>query len=108
MEIGLNEKELSGIKQVLARHSQVEEAILYGSRAKGTFMPASDIDITLLGTALDLTLQQVIEQELDDLLLPYKIDLSIYHDITNQDLKEHIKRVGKVLFRKGRNFEKMI
>ncbi len=41
-----------------------------------------------------------IENELDDLLLPYKIDLSIFHKIEDLDLIEHINRVGIVFYEK--------
>jgi hypothetical protein len=41
-----------------------------------------------------------IENEIDDLLLPYKIDLSIFHKIENHQLLEHIKRIGKVFYEK--------
>jgi predicted nucleotidyltransferase len=83
---------------IFSSHSQLEKVVLYGSRAKGTFKPNSDIDITIIGSQLNLSNLQQIETELDDLLLPYKIDISIYHHITNPDLIEHIARVGKVLF----------
>ena len=36
-----------------------------------------------------------IENEIEDLMLPYKLDLSLFHQIENPDLIEHIKRVGK-------------
>ena len=99
--IGLNDTDIHKIQEVFASHPEVEKAILYGSRAKGNYKPASDIDLTLLGTGLNLTIQQKIENELDDLLLPYKIDLSIYYQISNKDLTEHIDRVGKVFYTKG-------
>ncbi|NEW85401.1 MAG: nucleotidyltransferase domain-containing protein [Mariniphaga sp.] len=95
---GLNKDVIEKIKGVFALHSEVDEAVLYGSRAKGTYKPASDIDLTLIGKSLNLTIQQKIENELDDLLLPYKFDLSIHHQITNKDLIAHIERVGKPFF----------
>ena len=73
---------------------------MYGSRAKGNYRNGSDIDLTLIGKKLDLSKQFIIETELDDLLLPYKIDLSIYHKIENQDLIDHIKRVGSLFYKK--------
>ncbi len=36
-----------------------------------------------------------IENEIDDLLLLYKVDLSMYHLIDNENFKDHINRVGK-------------
>jgi predicted nucleotidyltransferase len=98
MEFGLKDSDIEKIKSVLASYNEVEKAILYGSRAKGNYKPASDIDLTLLGSGLDLTRQQMIESKLDDLLLPYKFDISIYHQIADSSVIEHIKRVGKFLY----------
>ncbi len=56
----------------------LEEAILYGSRAKDTYKPGSDIDLTLKGQELDISVMNKISIKLDDLLLPYTFDLSIY------------------------------
>jgi predicted nucleotidyltransferase len=94
MKYGLKEHIIKAIQGVFAKYPQVENATLYGSRAKGNYRPNSDIDLTLKGENLDLSTLFKIETDLDDLLLPYKIDLSIFHKIENQDLIEHIDRVG--------------
>lgn len=101
MPYGLKEHTIQAIRGVLAAHPQVEQAILYGSRAKGSYRNGSDIDLVLLGPDLDLTTQFKIETELDDLLLPYKIDLSLHHHISNPDLLDHIARVGKLFWEEG-------
>jgi predicted nucleotidyltransferase len=77
---------------------EVRQAILYGSRAKGNERPSSDIDLTLLGENLNLSVLFEIKNELDDLLLPYTIDLSINRHIENPALLAHIARVGKVFY----------
>ncbi len=99
---GLKETTIHKICAVLARYPQVEQAILYGSRAKGNYKNGSDIDLTLRGGA-DLTLKVLykIMGELDDLLLPYTIDLSIFDDISDLDVIEHIQRVGITFYQKG-------
>ena len=74
--------------------------LLYGSRARGDYKPASDIDITMKGENIDLTLLSEIECDLDDLLLPYKLDISIYDRISNSDLIHHSDRVGVKLYEK--------
>ncbi len=94
MAYGLKNKHIEAIHSVFAQYPQVEKAILYGSRAMGNYRPGSDIDITLTGSDLTLKILSKIEMDLDDLLLPYKIDLSILKQISNPDLQEHIKRVG--------------
>ena len=80
----------------------MEQAILYGSRAKGNYRSGSDIDLTLHGGA-DLTLNVIykILNDLDELLLPYTIHLSIFDDISDQDVIAHIQRVGVVFYKKG-------
>jgi type I restriction enzyme S subunit len=100
MLYGLKETDIQKIEQVFASHKEVEQAIIYGSRAKGNYKPASDIDLTLMGEGLDLTLQYRIEDDLDDLLLPYKMDVSVFRQITNTDLIGHINRFGKVFYKK--------
>ena len=95
-EYGLSKQAIRDIKSTLAKYPQVTQAILYGSRAKGNFRAGSDIDLTLKGTELTLEILCKIENDLDDLLLPYKIDLSIYSKITDQAVLEHIDRVGKI------------
>lgn len=100
MPYGLKEKHINAIHSVFEHYPEIEKAILYGSRAKGNYRNGSDIDITLKGEHLTLSLLFAIETVLDDLLLPYKIDLSIYHKIENPDLIEHINRVGLTFYLK--------
>ena len=74
---------------------------MYGSRAKGTFRNGSDIDLTLLGKGLTLSILFAIENDLGDLMLPYKIDLSILQKIEDPDLVGHIERVGVGFYQKA-------
>ena len=102
MKYGLPQSTVQKICAVLSRYPQVERAILYGSRAKGNYKNGSDIDLTLRGGA-DLTLNVIykILTDLDKLLLPYTIDLSIFDDISDPDVIEHIRRVGATFYEKG-------
>jgi hypothetical protein len=47
-----------------------------------------------------LNMQDIMrmETEIDDLLLPYKLDISLLHQISNEDLRRHIDRVGIVFY----------
>ncbi|CAN5275414.1 nucleotidyltransferase domain-containing protein [soil metagenome] len=100
MPYGLQRKELARIQEVFSRHPQVKEVILYGSRALGTHRKGSDIDITLTGKGLNLRSLSKIEADLDDLLLPYPFDVSVFRKIENPELRNHIERVGKVIYRR--------
>lgn len=101
LDSGLKTQTIKAINGVFAQYPQIDQAILYGSRATGTYRPGSDIDLTLEGKTLTLTLLNKIDNEIDDLLLPYKFDLSIRHKIENEDLIEHIERVGVVFYERG-------
>ncbi len=100
MKHGLKEETMARIRGVFAAFPVVEKAVLYGSRAKGNFKPGSDIDLALFGNDLDLMTLHKIEDALDDLLLPYEIDLIIYERIANAELREHIERVGMVFYKR--------
>ena len=99
--MGLSAATLEQICATLARFPQVEKGVVYGSRAKGNFKPGSDIDLTLRGEGLTLSLLGDIDMALDDLLLPYEIDLSIYDQLGHAELVAHIDRVGRVIYRRG-------
>ena len=68
--------------------------ILYGSRAKGNFREGSNIDLSIDSKELSYAQLLRIETEIDDLNMPYKVDLSILRMIDNQNLVEHIARYG--------------
>jgi len=95
---GLSAATVAKIHGVLSQHAGVEQAILYGSRAKGNFKPGSDIDLTLTGHGLDERIRGRIDSDLDDLLLPYEIDLSLFSELNHRELIEHIRRVGVVFY----------
>lgn len=98
MNHGLSRSTVERIRGVLARFPEVEKAVLYGSRAKGTHRPGSDIDLTLHGSALGQPLLARIDEEMDELLLPYQMDLSLFAGLTHPALLDHIQRVGVVLY----------
>jgi predicted nucleotidyltransferase len=97
---GLESEDIEKINNVLRQYTEVEKAILYGSRAKGNYRPYSDIDLTLTGIDLTPQLYRIIDK-IDDLLLPYTFDISILSDISNPGLIDHINRVGQVFYERG-------
>ena len=102
IQFGLTKACIDEIKRIFAQYDEIEEAILYGSRAKGNFKAGSDIDLTLKGKGLNLSILNKISLALDDLMLPYTFDLSLYYQIREADLIDHIQRVGKVFYSKDR------
>jgi predicted nucleotidyltransferase len=92
--------DIDKIKLIFANYPDIDKAILYGSRAKGNYWEGSDIDISLIGNNINLSKLLRIETGLDDLLLPNNIDVSIFDNIKNPELIDHIKRVGIIFYEK--------
>jgi predicted nucleotidyltransferase len=88
------------VLSVLARHPEVSEARVFGSRALKRHRPESDVDLALYGE-VDEVLAQRIAGELDELPLPYAFDVCAYSQIRQRPLREHIDRVGRRLFVRG-------
>lgn len=98
MKHGLPAHTVDQICAVLAQHPEVERAVLYGSRAEGNYKPGSDIDLTLFGATLTAAHCATIAEALDDLLLPYSVDLSLFAQLEHPELEAHILRVGVVFY----------
>lgn len=97
---GLSEKNINDIKAVFSKYKQIESVLLYGSRSMGNYQLVSDIDLTLIGKNIDLSLLIKVEFDLDDLMLPYKFDITIYDKITNAEFLDHVNRIGKEIYKK--------
>ncbi len=95
---GLSASAVAKIVTVLARFPEVDRVVLFGSRAKGTHKPGSDIDLALVGERLDWRTIGRMYDELDDLLLPFRFSLVHYGAATDPDVAGHIARVGILLF----------
>lgn len=100
MKFGLPDDTIKKINAVFVKYPHVEKVIIYGSRAKGNYKTGSDIDLTMIGEKLTVQDRSHIFHELDDLPIPYTIDLSIFAKLDHPDLIDHIHRVGKIFFLK--------
>ena len=94
MKFGLPDQTVAKICAVFALYPAIQRAVIYGSRVKGNYKAGSDIDLTLFGATLTPAMCADIADALDDLLLPYCIDLSLFDTLDTQALREHIERVG--------------
>lgn len=102
MKFGLSDRTIEAIRDILSHYPEVDQAILYGSRAKGNYKEGSDIDLTLVGSGvLTLPVLYRIATEVDDSSIPYMVDLSIFEQINDPDVREHIQRRGVVFFEKA-------
>lgn len=98
MKHGLKDQTIAQINAVFASHPEIEQVILYGSRAKGNYKSGSDIDLALKGRKLNSRVIDRINFELDGLFLPYCFDISNFSHINNADLIDHINHIGVIFY----------
>lgn len=103
MNFGLSEESLNTIEDAIKPFSHIEEAIIYGSRAMGNFKPYSDIDIALKGKNLTERSVTALHSFFNHAApgFPYKVDVLDYNKLTNEELKRHIDKEGKVLYKRN-------
>jgi len=94
MPFGLPPAAFDRLVTLLGRDDRIRKIWLYGSRALGKEKPGSDIDICLDAPTFGLEELALLETQLDELLLPWKVDLVLLHQISDPDLLDHIRRVG--------------
>ncbi len=101
MKFGVSDQMICAIHDILHRYPEVDQAILYGSRAKGNYKRGSDIDLTLIGShepTHKILLR--IARELEESSISYLVDLSICNQISDKDVRNHIQRRGIVFYQK--------
>lgn len=97
---GLLDRDLKYIKEAVKRYPEIDEVIIFGSRAMGNYKKGSDVDIALKGQAVNRKTAIRLADDLNEKYpLPYFFDVINYNDISNEELKKHIDIVGKTIFK---------
>jgi Nucleotidyltransferase domain. len=98
---GLKEDDLQNIIDILQQQPEVEEALIFGSRAKGNYRAGSDVDMAIKGDGINLKIITHISYLLnEETVMPYQFDVLNYHSIRNLELVEHIDRAGISFYKK--------
>ncbi|HZJ21466.1 MAG TPA: nucleotidyltransferase domain-containing protein [Pricia sp.] len=101
MMFGLKERDIVDIKAVLRQFPEVEEALIFGSRAIGNYKRGSDVDIAIKGRELTFRTTSRIAGILnEDTLMPYRFDVLGYNELKNKELLRHIDRIGQLLYQR--------
>lgn len=102
--LGLEKDDLQYIITNIEKFEEIKKAKVFGSRAKGNYKVGSDIDIAIYGEKITFTIVSKLHSILEDQgPLPYLIDIVNYEELLNERLKEHIDRVGILIYEKDRD-----
>ena len=100
MKYGLSEEQFTEIIDIISTYPEIESAIIFGSRATGSFRRGSDIDIAILGNEVDYNLLLGIKGRFEDSDLPFFLDIIAYSIVESEDLKKNINEQGKVIYKR--------
>lgn len=98
---GLRESDLAYIIKTLSQFDTIDKAIIFGSRAKSNYSYGSDVDIAIKGTIDFRTVAKLSYLLNQESFMPYKFDIVNYTKTQHNDLKEHIDRVGILIYDKN-------
>lgn len=100
-QTGLTYNEIQEVISIISNYNEIESAIIFGSRAKGTYKKGSDIDIAIKGKQISLTTVASLLNKLEeDTSLPYFFDVLHYDTCSTKELLEHIDRLGICIYKK--------
>ena len=100
---GIPQADSQRLLLLICSHPHVQKIVLYGSRALGRQRAGSDIDICLEAPSMELGELLELGAALDDLLLPWNVDLQLRHLIAHEGLVAHIERAGQLLWEHSPN-----
>lgn len=99
LNTGLSPAILADLAGVFARYPEIRQVLLYGSRAKGSWKPGSDIDLAVLAPEMSEARFAQLWCDIDDLPLIFKVDCLHWDRLGNLRLKEKILAEGVEVFR---------
>jgi predicted nucleotidyltransferase len=96
---GIPERCAQQLLDLLTAQSQLEAIWLFGSRAMGRYQPGSDIDLCLDAPLLSHASHLTLLAAIDDLLLPWRVDLLLLHQL-DAEVLAHVQRVGRCIWKR--------
>ncbi len=95
---GLSPGVLAILRAIFACYPEIRQVRLYGSRARGTHRPGSDIDLAVFAPNMSEERLAALWQDLDASPIAFNIDLVQVETLTNPDLRRHILADGITIY----------
>jgi predicted nucleotidyltransferase len=99
MKFGLKDEYITILKMIFQKYPSIEEVVIYGSRAKGSFKERSDLDLIIKNSKIERYTISDVLFDIDESDFPFMVDLQDFELIKNKKLIEHIERVGKPFYK---------
>ncbi len=94
---GISGPQQQRLLDVLIQQADVDAIWLFGLRGMGQERPGSDIDLCIDASDLSHADRLRLMAAIDDLLMPWTVDLALRHELP-PDLLSHVQRVVRCLW----------
>ncbi len=98
MIFGLEGRLYRDLVVVFRRYPTIEQVLIFGSRAKGTAKPSSDIDLAIVAPGMSDQEFSRLWSDLDDVPLVFKMDVLHLERLGKPELKNSIMVEGQFFF----------
>lgn len=99
---GLRQQHLDEIIEVASSYKEVDELLIYGSRATGKHRKGSDVDLAIKGDLATIETAFDLKWHLqEETWLPYLFDVTNYNTISSQGLKQDIDNEGQLIYKRS-------
>lgn len=95
---GLSLKAWGDLAVIFKNFPTIERVVLFGSRAKGTHKPGSDVDLVIDGAEVNTSTLLRLQSALENSDLPYFFDVLQLKKVDSLELLEHIREFGVVIY----------
>lgn len=103
--IGLTERDIDTIAGIFKQYPEIMLVHVFGSRAKGNYRLGSDIDLAIMNDVADEQTLRCVAADFEESSLPYKVDIISYQTLKNAELRQHIERVGVMIYKASERSE---
>ncbi|MFS2006033.1 nucleotidyltransferase domain-containing protein [Duganella sp. CT11-25] len=103
LTFGLSAEILNDLREVFSQFADIDRVLIYGSRAHGDFRPGSDIDLAVLAPMMETHEFSKLWMALDDLPIIFRLDVSLHHEVADQQLKHNMLADGITLYQAATN-----
>jgi len=97
---GLKESDIAILQEIGKNHPGIKRIIIFGSRARGNYKNASDVDLAIEGDLSPADIWKISGLLNDEAPTPYFFDVVHFDNLSGRGFKERLEGEGSVVYSK--------
>lgn len=95
----IEEKLRLELESIFKKYKEIEQVILFGSRARQDNKYNSYIDLCLFGEKITHLIQAKVTMDIEEVNTPLSFDILNFNELTKEKLIENIKNEGIIIYK---------